>query len=111
MLTAIVMAAAALTWWRINAFHDHIVEHINRMTHHLEGTIMSSQQDAVNAVTAQIKKGTSEVLGRIAALQEQVDSGVPAEDLDLSGLTAAAQALDDIVVDAPVEEPVEEPTV
>lgn len=58
-------------------------------------------QDTLNAAVAQIRKGTAEVVARIAGLQAQVDAGVPAEELDFTDLNAAAQALDDIVADAP----------
>lgn len=66
-----------------------------------------SQQDAVNDVVAVLAKAKGEILGRLADLQGQIDAGVPTEQLDLSGLQAAAQALDDIVAD-PAEAPVVE---
>lgn len=115
LLAAAALLSVFILAARIGSAEAHIVEHIDRQVNHLERFIMSTQQDAVNAVAAKIRKGTQEVLGRIADLQEQVDAGVPSEDLDLSELTAAAEALDDIVPDAPApaepvaDEPVTEP--
>lgn len=86
---------------RVSRSENHLVEHLDTRVHHLERFVMSAAQDAVNAVAATVRKGTAEVLGRIGELQSQIDAGVPAEELDLSELTAAAQALDDIVPDAP----------
>ena len=62
-----------------------------------------SAQDAVNVIVAQLDKAKTEIVGKVADLQAQIDNGVPAEQLDLSALVAAAQALDDIVPDAPVD--------
>lgn len=74
----------------------------------IESGFIMATQEAVNAIVAQVKKGTGEVVAKIAELQAQVDAGAP---VDLSELAAAAQALDDIVADAPVvvveDEPVE----
>lgn len=106
MTTTITILFAALILWRLRNVHDHIVEHINRM----RGSVMVHQQETLDALTALIKKGTAEVVSKIADLQAQVDDRVPVEDLDLSELTAAAQALDaivpDPVVDAPADVPV-----
>lgn len=88
----------------------HAIEHIDRQTKHLERQIAMSAQDTINAAVATIKHGTSEVLAKIAELQAKVDAGVPSEELDLSELTAAAQALEDVVPDlAPVDEALAEP--
>lgn len=63
---------------------------------------MSSTQDAVNAVVAQLNKAKGEIVAKIADVQAQLDAAnVPAEQVDLSELTAAAQALDDVVPDVP----------
>jgi hypothetical protein len=41
-------------------------------------------------------------VAKIADVQAQLDAaGVPAEQVDLTALTAAAQALDDVVADEP----------
>jgi hypothetical protein len=58
----------------------------------LEGMIMGIQDD-VNELTDQVKKGTQEVLDKI----DELEAANP--DVDLSGLKAAAQALDDVVAD------------
>lgn len=60
-------------------------------------------QDEVNALTAQVKKGTSEILNKIAELE------AANPNVDLTDLKAAAQALDDVVPDAPAEEPPAQP--
>lgn len=75
----------------------------------IKGEIVSEVQDAVDAVVAQLAKAKAEVVGKIADVEAQLAAAsVPAEVVDLSGLKAAAQALDDVVADAPVEAPVEE---
>lgn len=78
---------------------------INRAFTHIESGFIMATQEAVNAIVAQVRKGTGEVVAKIAELQAQVDAGAP---VDLSELAAAAQALDDIVADAPVVEVVED---
>lgn len=92
--------------------HAHIVEHIDRQVRSLERTVMSETQDAVNAVVAQLRRAKFEIVSELEAVQAQVDAG---EDVDLSALTEAAQALDDVVaVDvAPEDLPVvvEDPAV
>ena len=77
--------------------------------------IMSDNTAAIEAVVAQLAKVQTEIVGKIDALQTAVDAG---EDLTgpLAALTAAAQALDDIVPDVaevpdpevPVEPPVDQ---
>lgn len=90
--------ASYLLWFQAETIHK-----INRL-----GIAMSEVQDAVDAVTAQVSKGTAEVVAQVAALEAQAAAGVAP---DLTALKAAAQALDDLNVDpAPVEPPVE-PTV
>ena len=58
-----------------------------------------STQDAVNAVVEQLVKAQREIVSRIADVQAQLDAAGVAEQIDLSSLTAAAQALDDVVAD------------
>jgi len=66
-------------------------------------------QSAVDAVVEQLSRAKEEILGEIDALELRVADG---EVPDLSALKAAAQALDDVVADAPVVEVVvEEPVV
>lgn len=64
--------------------------------------VMTAAQDAVDAVVAQLNKAKGEILTEISNLQAQVDAGQP---VNLDALTAAAQSLDDINVDAPPAEP------
>ena len=97
----------------------------------LQGRSIMSTQAAVDSVVAQLGKARGEIVAardelvaKIVDLQNQLDAGVPAEQVDLSGLKAVAQSLDDIVPDAveetddedeevevPVEEPVVDPVV
>lgn len=58
-----------------------------------------STQDAINAVVEQLVKAQREIVNRIADVQAQLDAAGVAEQVDLSSLTAAAQALDDVVAD------------
>lgn len=73
---------------------------ITRLIYAIEG-IMSTQ-DAINAVTEQLVKAQREIVARIADVQAQLDAAGVAEQIDLSSLTAAAQALDDVVPDPEV---------
>lgn len=59
-----------------------------------------STQDSINAVVEQLVKAQREIVNRIADVQAQLDAAGVAEQIDLSSLTAAAQALDDVVPDA-----------
>ena len=74
---------------------------ITRLIYAIEGFSMSTQ-DAVNAVTEQLVKAQREIVARIADVQAQLDAAGVAEQIDLSSLTAAAQALDDVVPDPEV---------
>ena len=58
-----------------------------------------STQDAINAVVEQLVKAQREIVSRIADVQAQLDAAGVAEQIDLTSLTAAAQALDDVVPD------------
>ncbi len=66
----------------------------------MELTVGDVQSD-IDAVVEQLGRAKEEILAEIGALEVAVSEG---EVLDLSGLKAAAQALDDVVVDAPVVE-------
>ena len=113
---AIVLLSALMLAAHLGRLEAHMVEHVDRQVNHLKGVIDMTAQDTLNAAVAQIRKGTSEVVAKIGDLQAQVDAGVPAEELDFTELSAAAQALDDIVAVAPaavpdVEQPAEVPDV
>jgi hypothetical protein len=61
-----------------------------------------STQESIDAIVVQLGKAKDEVVAKIADVQAQLDAAaVPAEVVDLSALSAAAQALDDVVPDAP----------
>jgi predicted Zn-dependent protease with MMP-like domain len=83
------------------------------------GRFTMSVQSAVDAITTQLVKAQGEIVSRIADVQAQLDNAGVAEQIDLSSLAAAAQALDDVVADVAVvaeevvvDEPVvDEPTV
>lgn len=85
LITAAVLLTQAFTLFAISA----------------QGRQLMSQQAELDNLTALVKKGTAEVVGLVAALRDEIAAGVPAEQLDLTGLSAAAQALDDIVPDVP----------
>jgi predicted RNA polymerase sigma factor len=93
VIPALSLLLLVLVYHRIHAAEDHITEHLDRQTHHLQGAIVSEVQDAVDAITAQINKGTAEVVAEVAALEAQVAAG---ETPDFTALKAAAQALDDL---------------
>lgn len=100
-MTLAVTALAAVT---LALLATHTIDALDR----IRETIVSIQdtiQDTIDAIVAQLGKAKTEIIARIAELQVQIDSGVPAEQLDLGPLTEIAQALDDVVPDAaqPVE--------
>lgn len=65
------------------------------------GRLYVSTQESIDAVVAQLGKAKDELLAEIADVKAQLEAAsVPAETVDLTALTAAAQALDDIVPDA-----------
>ena len=67
---------------------------------YIDRRIMSALQDTIDQITAQLDKARDEILNEIAALETAIANG---ETPDLTGLTAAAQALDDVIPDAPPE--------
>lgn len=110
VLLLLILCIAARILRKLSAIDEHNIAHLDRKVRHLEnqlkGAIMSEAQNAVDAVVAQLDKAKAEISAQIAELE----SREPA--VDLSALKAAAQSLDDVVVDVPVEEPpVEEPPV
>jgi hypothetical protein len=66
------------------------------------GRLAMSTQESIDAIVVQLGKAKDEVVAKIADVQAQLDAaGVPAEQVDLTALAAAAQALDDVVADEP----------
>jgi uncharacterized protein YPO0396 len=100
IIAALVALPGILACFRIEAMHNHLVEHIDRQVAHLRKVIIVSTQDAINAITDQLVKAQREIVARIADVQAQLEAAGVAEQVDLSSLTAAAQALDDVVPDA-----------
>jgi hypothetical protein len=88
IIQSLTLATVGFTLWAlaylINAF----------------GRFTVSTQDAINAITDQLTKARLELVNRIADVQAQLDAAGVAEQVDLTSLTAAAQALDDVVPDA-----------
>lgn len=75
------------------------------------GKALMSTQDAVDALTAQVNKVGEEVTAakqaltaELEAVKEQLANAGVAEQVDLSGLAAAIQAVDDINPDTVTEE-------
>jgi len=65
------------------------------------GRLYMSTQESIDGIVAQLGKAKNELLTEIADVKAQLEAAsVPAETVDLTALTAAAQALDDIVPDA-----------
>lgn len=80
------------------------------------GAAMSDQQAAVDALTAQVQKIGQEVsaahdalVAELADVKTQLANAGVAEQVDLSGLTAAIQTVDDLNPDAPAEPVQDEP--
>lgn len=101
----VTAALAAAGVWAVLAYaahaHHHIVEHVDRQIRYLERVMMTNTQDAVNALTEKLGRVRTEILEKLADAQDQIDAAGVADEVDLSALNAAAQALDDIVPDAP----------
>ena len=91
ILQAITLASVGFTLWAIASLTNAL------------GRLTVSTQDAINTLTDQLVKAQREIVARIADVQAQLDAAGVAEQIDLSSLTAAAQALDDVVPDAVVE--------
>lgn len=76
---------------------------IYRRTRFLNGRIIMSTQEVIDAVVAQLTKAKGELVGKLEAtqreLQAQVDTAGVSDKVDLSALTAIAQELDDLVPD------------
>jgi prophage tail gpP-like protein len=63
-----------------------------------------SLQDTVDQITEELARAYGEIKAEIAQVQAQLDAAnVPAEQVDLSALQAAADLLDGIVPDEPTE--------
>lgn len=90
-----------------SGYHNHAIEHLDRQVRHLEGFIMSQQQDTVNALVDQLRKSQTEIVAQLARAQAQIDAAGVADQVDLSTLVSAVQAIDDIVPDAPADPPVD----
>ena len=94
IISGLTLAAVGVVLWAMA-----------RLIYTLEGFTMSTQA-ALDAITATLVKAQREIVNRIADVQAQLDAAGVAEQIDLSSLTAAAQALDDVVPDvAPDVEP------
>ena len=66
---------------------------------------MTSNQEHINALSAQLDKGTGEIKSEIQALKDSAANGEP---LDFSALDSKVQGLDDLNADAPApSEPTE----
>ena len=102
MITLLLVVNLCLTialLTQLGNTHHHVIEHLDRRYHSLTDRITMSTQEAVNALTAQLRKAAGEIQAKIADLNVQIiDAGV-ADKVDLTELTTAAQVLDDIVPD------------
>ena len=68
----------------------------------LERTVMSLQ-DTVDQITEELARAYGEIKAEIAQVQAQVDAAGATEQVDLTALQAAADALDGIVPDTEPE--------
>lgn len=99
-VTAVLLSAAALGA-TISRANTHNVEHIDRQVRHLERFIVTTTQDAINAVTDQLRRAKGEIVAKLVDAQAQIDAAGVTEQIDLSALNDIAQSLDDIVPNAP----------
>ena len=90
IIQGITLIICGFTLW-VAAY---IIRTIERLT--------MSLQSSVDDLVIKLGHAREEIVNKINDVQAQLDAAsVPAEQVDLSALTAAAQALDDIVPDAP----------
>lgn len=108
ILLAAFFVVFGVFYRRVLSSNNYLGRRLDRLTLHLKGFILVSTQDSVNAVVDQLRKAQAEIVAKLADVQAQLAAAGVAEQVDLSALTAAAQALDDIVADPAVEAPVEE---
>lgn len=75
-------------------------------------SMMGAVSEALAGVSDQLAKAKTEIVGRITDLETQLANGGPLSPEDQAAIDAvksAAQALDDVIPDAPVE-PTEPPS-
>jgi len=66
------------------------------------GRLDMSTQESIDALVVVLARAKEEIVSELATVQAQLSAAnVPAEVVNLDALNAAAQALDDIVPDAP----------
>jgi|GEM_PF-3311332 len=97
LVLALVIAALAAV---VITIHHDIIRSIERHT--------MSVQNQINQIVDQLRKAKDEIVDRLESAEQNiasqlVDAGVAADIIDLSELSAIAQALDDIVPDAVVD--------
>ena len=97
-MTITIAVIAALT---VGLLSMHTIDALDQ----LRKAVLMSTQEAIDAITEQLVKAQREIVSRIADVQAQLDAAGVAEQIDLSSLTSAAQALDDVVPDDVDEEP------
>jgi len=90
ILQAATLIVSGFTLWAI----AYLTVTIERLT--------VSLQSSVDEIVVKLGAVREEIVAKLADVQAQLDAAaVPAEVVDLSALSAAAQALDDVVPDAP----------
>lgn len=86
-----------------------VFTHMVDIDRQIRRKIEMSVQETIDAVVEQLSKAKGELLGEIDKLRASLSAAEVAHKVDVSGLVAVAQALDDIVADdVPVVEVVEE---
>ncbi len=77
--------------------------------HDIKLILMNQAQElaALQAITSQLGKVNDEIQSKLKALQDAIDAGTVSPEVEaaVTGLTTAAQKLDDIVPDAPTTPP------
>lgn len=75
------------------------VQGFSLFTTSIIGRHLMSQQDQIDALVAQLGKARQEIIGKISDLAIQLDDAGVADKVDLTGLVAAVQAIDNVVPD------------
>jgi hypothetical protein len=96
--------------------HEHIsreeFDREIRSIHERIDLMAQIEQSDIDAITAELASAETAIQGEVTALEQQIANGVPASQLDLSGLKAAADGIAAIpgnVAPSPAPAPVPDP--
>ena len=91
--------------WPIYGFFAAILttQAFTLFTQTIHGRTLMALQDTIDAITAELVTVRERITTELDGLHQQIAAGVPAEQLDLSALQAAADALENITLEEGVD--------